>query len=187
MKYLGFLTVFLSAITYLFKRLYMPPTQPIPSPEPTTTPPEALKQPQVETSTPEPYQWDIPSHARHSVRVICDEEGLTYETTVIDGKKYKVKDVICAVIMGESEFYNDAKNYNRNTKGEITSTDWGICQINDRYHIGKGKDFPSVEYLLDHPEKAVRFMIDMWRAGNIHLWIAWLNGSYKQYLPKPLA
>ncbi len=135
-------------------------------------------------SQPAPYLWDTPEHARHSVRVICDEELILQKTILIDGKRYYPKDVICAVIMGESEFYNNAKNYNRNSKGEITSTDFGICQINDRWHIGPNKDFPSVEYVLANPDKCVRWMCRMFQIGHINAWVAYTNGSYKQHLPQ---
>jgi hypothetical protein len=35
---------------------------------------------------------------------------------------------------------------NRRDDGAISATDWGICQINDRFHIGPNMDFPSVEW-----------------------------------------
>lgn len=140
------------------------------------TPPQAPKPPATPLpppgTAPAPYLWDTPKNARHSVRVICDEQGLSVTE----------KNLICAVIQGESEFYNTALNANKNSKGVVTSTDWGICQINDRYHVGVGKDFPSVKYVLDNPDKAVRWMIAMYRAGHINMWCAYTNGSYKKYL-----
>lgn len=121
---------------------------------------------------PSNYKWDTPENTRHSVRVICDEEGLMVHQ----------KNLICAVIQGESGFLNTAINHNRNAKGETTSTDWGICQVNDYWHIGKGKTFPSVEYVLQNPDKVVRWMIKCYRAGHLNWWIAYKNGSYKKYL-----
>ena len=148
--------------------LSLPPENPAP-----TVP---LNAPISPISPPEPidgtFLWDTPENAKHSVRVICDNMGLSLAD----------KNLICAVIMGESEFYNTAKNENKNSQGIVTSTDWGICQINDRFHIGKGKDFPSVQYVLDNPDKAVEFMIKMFKAGKLSMWCAYSNGSYKKYM-----
>lgn len=126
------------------------------------------------TTAPPKYLWDTPAEARHSIRVIGDEERLTW----------KEKDLICAVIEGESGFDNDAKNANRNARGEVTSTDWGICQINDTpgWHIGPGLAFPSVDFVVRNPDRAVRFMIRMYKAGRLSLWTAYKNGRYKRFL-----
>lgn len=130
----------------------------------------------VTTPFPEPvapkYLWDTQRNTAHSVRVICDDEGLNFAN----------KDIITAVVAGESEFKNTAINRNRNSAGVVTSTDWGVCQINDYWHVGKGKEFSSVDEILTKPEKAVRFMIRMSKAGKLNLWIAYKNGSYKKYL-----
>lgn len=112
------------------------------------------------------YDFSTQKSSYHSVRVICDEEGLNLAQ----------KNEICATIMGESQFYNDVVNKNKNSK------DWGICQINDRFHIGKNLEFPSVEYVVNNPEKVVRWMIKMYKAGFIDWWCAHSNGSYKRYL-----
>ena len=127
--------------------------------------------PAVDTIAPK-YLWDTPINAKHSVRVICDEEGLSVND----------KNLICAVIEAESGFYNTAKNLNKRSDGTVSSTDFGICQINDRYHIGVGKDFPSVDYVLNNPDQAVRWMIKMYKAGLITMWCAYTNGSYKRFL-----
>jgi hypothetical protein len=120
----------------------------------------------------EAYKWDTPENARHSTRVICDEEDL----------KFAEKNLICAVIMAESGFKNSAKCINKRKDGTVSSTDWGICQINDYWHVGQGKSFPSVEYVLQNPDKVVRWMIKMYRGGSLKLWVAYTNGSYKKYL-----
>jgi hypothetical protein len=137
------------------------------------------------------YLWDTQANARHSVRLICDALGLSlFRTVLIDGKLYLPKDVICAVIMGESEFYNVLPNgnptihQNFRKDGTLGSTDWGICQINDRYHIGANSDFPSVDYVMANPDKAVEFMVRMYLAGHINWWCAYTSGDYKQYLPQ---
>ena len=118
--------------------------------------------------------WDTHDNAKHSARVIMDTFGLTWDE----------KDLLCAVIEGESSFLNTAKNFNRNSKGQMTSTDWGICQINDRYHIGQGNDFPSVQYVLDNPSEVVAWMCKMYKAGHLNWWCAYANGYYKKFLPK---
>lgn len=136
---------------------------PTPAPKPPVEAPQPLPGPK--------YDWDTPVLARHSVRVICDEEGL--DTAL--------KNTLCATIGAESGWNPKAKNENKKN-GKVLSTDWGICQINDYYHIGKGKSFPSVQYVLDNPEACVRWMCKQWRAGNQHLWSAYKNGSFVKYL-----
>lgn len=119
--------------------------------------------------TPEPkYKWDTKENIRHSVRVICDEEGLTLNQ----------KNTMCATIQAESGFNLKAKNLNKNKQGVVTSTDWGLCQWNDRYH---GKEITADE-ALNNPEKAVRLMCSYWKRGQMDLWVAHANGSYTKYL-----
>ncbi len=127
--------------------------------------------------------WDTPENARHSVRVICDEKGLSLSRIVnIDGKMYQPKDIICATIMGESGFKNSAINKNLRADGSLASTDWGLCQVNDYYHVGPGRRFTSVEYLLANPGEVVSWMVDMYKAGHLDRWIAYKNNSYKKFL-----
>lgn len=119
-----------------------------------------------------PYKWDTPANARHSVRVICDEEGLTWEQ----------KEIIAACIKQESAFKNWVKCENKDKDGKVWSTDHGICQINDYWNIGKNRPFPSVEYVMDNPDKVVRWMIKMMRAGKLSLWASYSSGAYKKYI-----
>jgi hypothetical protein len=119
-----------------------------------------------------PYLWDTPEHSRYNVRHICDSMGLIYEE----------KNLICACIMQESGFDNNAVCRNKNNKGEITSSDWGIVQCNDYWHVGEGKEFPSSEYIVAHPEEAVRWMITMYKAGYLKLWVSYSSGAYKKWL-----
>lgn len=139
------------------------------------------------------YLWSTPAEARHSVRVLCDEMGLSLVPTVkVDGKLYTPKDVICACIMQESGFMNlradgtPMINNNKNKLGRITSTDWGIVQINDTkgWHIGPGLPFKDIADVVENPEKAVRYMITMFKAGKIRLWSSYATGAFKKYLPK---
>lgn len=122
------------------------------------------------------YLWNNAQNARHSVRVIGDEMGFTSFQ----------KDVICACIQQESQFNNNAIGRNKNSLGRVTSTDWGICQINDTkgWHIGVGLAFPSVEYVIAHPDKVVRYMYSMYRAGKLKLWVSYSSGAYLKYMPK---
>lgn len=173
---------------------YTPPPQPEPSP----TPPDAAESAKTtdaqEGSGVSVLRWDTPENARHSVRVLCDAAGLSLQPVVPvtfsngETRMYRPKDIICACIMQESGFYNYLPNgqptthINRREDGSIGSTDWGICQINDRYHIGPHLDFPSVDYVLKHPEAAVEFMINMYKAGKLDLWSSYKYGAYKKWL-----
>lgn len=137
----------------------LPPTAPLP-PEPTPTPPPAPK-----------YLWDTPANVRHSVRVICDEMGLTVEQ----------KNDLCATVACESGF-NPKCIHNNIVQGRVTSTDYGIAQVNDFWHIGPGKDFPSVDYVLNNPEACIRWMCKQWKAGHARLWVCYAKNMYQQYL-----
>ncbi len=114
------------------------------------------------------YLWDTPLDARHSVRLICDEEGLTVEQ----------KNTLCATVGGESGWKPGAIG-KPNTDG---TRDYGICQINTRYWIGPGKLFPTTDYVLTHPEQCIRWMCKQWKMGYRNWWIAYKNNSYKAYL-----
>lgn len=136
-------------------------------PEP-ITPPIEIKP----VSAPEILKWDNPKNARHSVRVICDEMGLSLNE----------KNIITACIQQESNFNNKAVG--RNVKdGKLLSTDWGICQINDYWHVGPGKKWASVKEILDNPEKAVRWMVTLYKQGKLNLWVSYSSGAYKKYMP----
>jgi hypothetical protein len=136
-----------------------------------------VKPPQTPKTAPEPtpvveqYKWDTTANSRHSVRLICDEMGLTLAE----------KNLICACIQQESNFNNKA--IGRNMKdGKVLSTDWGIVQINDYWHVGPGKKWSSVQQILDNPDKAVKWMIQMYKQGLLKLWVSYTSGAYKKYL-----
>lgn len=127
--------------------------------------------------------WDTHDNARHSIRVRCDVKGLNLHE----------KDLITACIEQESGCLNyrmvneklvPTTNKNLNKDGSLSSTDWGICQINDYFHIGDGKDFPSVEFVMANPEKAVDYMINMYKAGRLSMWVSYTSGAYLKYMPK---
>lgn len=123
--------------------------------------------------------WNTPDNCRHNVRVLCDLSGLSLYD----------KNVITACVHEESDFMNyksdgtPVKNENLNKDGSLSSTDWGIVEINDHYHIGPGKDFPSVDFVLANPQKCVQFMIDMFKAGKLALWSSYKTGAYLKYMP----
>ena len=121
--------------------------------------------------------WDSQQNNFHNVRVLCDLAGLTLEE----------KDKICACIYQESQFWNylpsgqPVENHNR-LNGRIVSTDWGIAQINDYWHITKYPDFVSVESILKNPDRAIEFMITAYKAGTLKQWVSYSSGAYKQWL-----
>jgi hypothetical protein len=128
------------------------------------------------------YEWDTPQKAKHSVRVICDEEGLTVPQ----------KNDLCATIGAESGWQSyyvlgpkkgqPVIHENVVSGGRVWSTDYGICQINDHFNIGTGKPFPSAQFVLDNPEVCVRWMSREWKAGHSSKWNAYTSGLYRQFL-----
>lgn len=114
--------------------------------------------------------WTGQENCRHNVRVLCDLEGLTVAQ----------KDDLSSTVHCESD-YNPKCVHPNVVNGKTASTDYGICQINDYFHIGEGKDFPSVEYVLDNPEACVRWMCKQWLAGNGRLWVCKLRNLNSNY------
>lgn len=143
----------------------LPMNQDVPTPP--TMPPHATLPPETT------YLWDSPANARHSIRVICDELGLT----VFE------KNLITACIQQESGFKNTAIGQNRDKAGKLLSTDWGICQINDYWNVGIGKRWSSVEQIVKNPDKAVKWMIEMYRQGHLNLWVSYSSKAYLKYMP----
>lgn len=131
------------------------------------TPVETPKLTQVESFTTK-YKWDSPEEARHSVRVICDEEKLTI----------KDKNDLCATVGAESGWKPRQKSLKPNFDG---THDHGIIQLNEKYWIGKNKLYPNIEAVYNDPEGCIRWMCQQWKAGNKNWWYAYKNGSYKKY------
>ena len=110
------------------------------------------------------YLWNTKTNARHSVRVICDEEGMTL----------KQKNEITETINCESGFnpciIND-KNLDK-------TSDFGISQFNNGknpktgkpYWIGKGADFKDSNECLQNPAKCVKIMCREWKLGHQNYW-----------------
>ncbi len=112
----------------------------------------------------EKYDWSTKEAARHSVRLICDEENLSWD----------MKNRLDKTVEGES-------NFNPKAVGKINpngSTDWGIAQWNDRLWIGNGKLFPSTDYVLTNPEHCIREMCRQFKLGHANYWVA-----YKKLFP----
>lgn len=93
-------------------------------------------------------------------------------------------DEFCCVLLAESNFNNDSKFVN-----EYGSTDWGVCQINDEWWIGKncrsakaGKFyFESVEWVINHPKECIDWMIGQWKSKRKDDWCTYSSGRYKLY------
>lgn len=130
--------------------------------------------------------FSTPQKAFKSVRVICDEMGLPLEKTVVleDMGHFYPKDIVCAVVFQESEFLTNPKpNQNKDKNGKVWSTDYGIVQVNDHFHIGKSKEFASIDEVLNNPEKCIRWLVGIYKAtGVLQPWSSYTSGSYKRWL-----
>lgn len=150
------------------------PIENVPMNQPITPPPPPKPAPK--------YLWDTAEAARHSVRVIADEEGLAPHD----------KNEMCATVGAESgwqSYYLQGPKRGQPVKlenlknGKVWSTDWGIAQINDYWWVRAFPQFPSGQYILDHPEECIRWMCRRWKTpANRPQWIAYKNGSFKNYL-----
>lgn len=170
---------FLSSVAYITRpKTLVPPQVAMPlTPQPSIIPAEATASSvpvlapveSIDTLYP---SWATQQDAYHNARVLCDNSGLTLAE----------KNLISACLYQESRFKVGAVNHNENGVGDILSTDYGIAQINDFYHIGAGKDFPSVEYVMDNPAKTVQFMINKYLQGRLSMWVSYSSGDYKQWL-----
>ncbi len=143
---------------------YTPPTATIaPTPDNSPTAPQ-------EPPLAQKYDWSTPEEARHSLRVICDEEGLTIAQ----------KNLMSQVVHCESGYLTNATHPNLDAKGQLASTDFGICQWNDWWHWIKKREISPTE-AMHNPEKAVRLMCQYVKAGQIKQWVCYSSGLYKKY------
>jgi hypothetical protein len=122
-----------------------------------------IEEVKVETSK---YLWDTPQNCRHSVRVICDEEGLNWNE----------KTLISQVVHCESDYNPKAEH--KNTDGTY---DWGICQWNSKWWAGEGKLFSSKEEIFNNPEKCIREMIKQYKKRGLGDWVCYNKGLYKKF------
>jgi len=117
--------------------------------------------------------WGPIPNNHHNVRVLCDLEGVTYIQ----------KEELTACVMVESGFNLNAINRNyifENGQRVLGSTDYGICQWNDKFH---GSEITPDQALQD-PEMAVRLMCKYWLSGKQSQWCSFTSGAYQQYLGK---
>lgn len=123
----------------------------------------------AEESKTSKYAWDTPEKARHSFRVICDEEGL----------KTDEKNLLTAVLECESGF--NIKAQNKNADGTFDLGTLGVIQANTYWYIDKMKLLTRDEALHD-PEKCCRIFIKRYRQGFLKDWTCFKTGAYKRYL-----
>lgn len=129
------------------------------------------------------YIWSSQKDCRHSCRMIMDECNLAWAD----------KDLLCACIYQESEFYPRAIGRINENKTQ----DFGLCQFNNGknakgvpYWIGEGADFKDVDEVLNNPEKNVRILVREFKKGNLKYWasystkayLKWMSGEYIKLL-----
>jgi hypothetical protein len=117
--------------------------------------------------------WSIPAAAHHNVRALCDLMSLSFQQ----------KQELTACVMVESAFDINAIHRNyvfQNGQRVLTSTDYGICQWNDKYHSSE----ITPDQALHDPSFAVRLMCKYWLVGGQYEWCSYTSGEYKQYLGK---
>lgn len=121
------------------------------------------------------FLWGNPEEVRHSIRVKCDNAGLSFDD----------KNKLTACIYQESNFISTAEG-KPNTNG---TRDYGLCQYNDgknaegvAYWIGPGAAFTSIQEVLSSPEKNVDVMIAAFKEGRISEWSSYSTGAYKQWI-----
>lgn len=167
---MSFVQYFVSLVLNLFK-------QNTPQIAPTLPPEQAPEAPTSPADAPK-YDWSTPAEARHSLRLICDEEGLTVaqknDMSQIVHCESGYKNIIHQNIASKTLSDGSVHSY-------VSSTDWGICMINDYWHIGPGKEFPSTDYVMNNPDACVRWMARMIKAGKRNLWVCASTGLCKNY------
>lgn len=98
------------------------------------------------------------------VRIICRWEELSEKET----------DLIVAVIYAESGMNPKAINKNRDG-----TTDYGLCQYNSKWYIGK---YLTIDEALNDTDKCVKIMIRRYREGALNDWYGYRHGSYVNFL-----
>ena len=83
-----------------------------------------------------------------------------------------------ALMCAESARYTEAYHQNLDAKGKVDSTDWGLFQINDKWH----PDFELPEGL--NPIVNAEYAHGMWKASRgFSPWAAYDSGAYRVFLP----
>jgi hypothetical protein len=103
------------------------------------------------------------------VRLTCQEQGINAKDT----------EIIVAICYAESGMNPHAIHHNENG-----TTDYGILQINDFWHIGPKKDFPTSDYVLQNPQACIVWMCGLIKKNenNFNLWSTYKSNAYKKYL-----
>src|SRR3990167_8590769 len=78
-------------------------------------------------------------------------------------------------VFGRLLFPFYAKNQKKEKNGKILSTDWGICQMNDYWYIGKNRPIATIREAIENPEKCVRIMIKRYKEGGLRDWVCYLK------------
>jgi len=126
---------------------------------------ETILTPTIEEKPPQPpekpqewtkYSWLTPMEARHSVRVICDEEGLNVD----------MKNRLCETVKCESNF--DPLTVHFNVNG---TRDCGIAQFSERYYLKYNN--MTCEDAVSNPEKCIRIMAKAFKNGRAKDWICY--------------
>ena len=149
------------------------------TPMPESQPAVPVAQPVANPDLLLPWEFNVlgSENNRHNVRALCDLGGLTYEQ----------KEILTACVKIESDFDTGAihKNYAVTQDGVryLSSTDWGIVQVNDYWHIGPGKDFASSQFVLENPQADIEWMVMIYKTtGTLSMWDSFLSGAYKEVL-----
>lgn len=166
----------LTQILELWKKVVALISQaPVENSENLIQPDESLPPPAPPLPIPPKYLWGTTGEVRHSIRVMCDEAGLSYTN----------KNIITAVIQAESQFNPRAVSPINNNG----TRDWGLCQFNDGknylgvpFWIGGSAEFKNTDEVLNDPEKNVRIIIREFKRGNLKWWKAYSSGAYRKYL-----
>lgn len=111
--------------------------------------------------------WGNPVIARHNLRVICDQEGLTFA----------MKELVSRTVHCESGYSIKATHPNLDAAGRLRSEDYGICQWNDKYHGSEISPYAA----MNDPERACRLMARYAKAGQLRQWVCYSSGLYLQY------
>ena len=101
---------------------------------------------------------------------VCEEEGLP------DWMKRE----LLGTIAGESKYNVFCINRNRDARGNVSTTDFGISQLNDFFYL-RAHNMTGDE-ALNNPEKCVRIMCQAFKAGRAKDWIAWRNHNWEKHL-----
>lgn len=149
---INFIKMQLSFISSRIQSMKAPIVEPI-----IIKPPEPPPPPEVIIPNPEPkYLWNTYENARHSTRVICDEEGLTVFQ----------KNQLTETIKCESGFKPDVIHINANG-----TKDCGIAQLNEKYYLTPNN--MTCEDAISDPEKCIRITARAFKKGREHDWICW--------------